>query len=83
MFPKPEVAREMAKFVRVRLYTDGQGEVYERQQKMEQDKLGTVALPYYMIVDSLGDVKAQFLGMTRNTDEFIQFLTGKRSVTAP
>ncbi len=83
MFPKTEVSHELARFVRVRLYTDGQGELYRQQQQMEQEKLGTVALPYYAIVDSLGDVKAQFLGMTRNTDEFVQFLSRGRSVTAP
>jgi thiol:disulfide interchange protein len=83
MFPRPEVSREMAKFVRVRLYTDGEGELYQRQQKMEQDKLGTVALPYYAIVDSFGNVTARFLGMTRSTDEFVQFLRTGRSVTAP
>jgi len=83
MFPKQVVAHELARFVRVRLYTDGLGILYQRQQQMEQDKLGTVALPYYAIVDSLGDVKAQFLGMTRNTDEFVQFLSRGRSVTAP
>jgi thiol:disulfide interchange protein len=83
MFPKPAVTHELARFVRVRLYTDGLGALYQRQQQMEQDKLGTVALPYYAIVDSLGDVKAQFLGMTRNTDEFVQFLSRGRSVIAP
>ena len=83
MFPRPEVTREMARFVRVRLYTDGQGELYARQQRLEQEMLGTVALPYYMIVDSLGAVQAQFLGMTRNADEFVQFLVHGRSVTAP
>ncbi len=83
MFPKAAVTRELTRFVRVRLYTDGRGELYQRQQQMEQEKLGTVALPYYAIVDSLGDVQAQFLGMTRNTDEFVQFLSRGRSVTAP
>jgi thiol:disulfide interchange protein DsbD len=83
MFPKQEVTRELSRFVRVRLYTDGQGELYQRQQRMEEDKLGTVALPYYAIMDSLGDVQAQFLGMTRNTDDFVQFLSRGRSVTAP
>jgi hypothetical protein len=50
---------------------------------MEQEKLGTVALPYYVIVDTLGAVRAQFLGMTRNRDEFVQFLSRGRSSTAP
>jgi thiol:disulfide interchange protein DsbD len=45
MFPRPEVAKEMNKFVRVRLYTDGSGELYEHQQRMQQEKFGTVALP--------------------------------------
>lgn len=80
MFPRPDVKQELGRFVRVQLYTDGQGELFERQQRMEQDKLNTVALPYYAIVDTLGDVKAQFLGMTRNADDFVQFL---RSYTAP
>lgn len=83
MFPRQEVSSELERFVRVRLYTDGQGEVYERQQQMEQDKLGTVALPYYMIVDSVGVVRGQFLGMTRNAGEFVQFLRGQLNVTTP
>ena len=37
MFPRPEVARELARYVRVRLYTDGRGELYRRFQQMEQD----------------------------------------------
>ena len=83
MFPRPDVKRELGRFVRVRLYTDGQGELYERQQRMEQEKLGTVALPYYAIVDTLGDVRAQFLGMTRHAADFIEFLNRGRSATTP
>jgi thiol:disulfide interchange protein DsbD len=83
MFPRPAVAAALGRFVRVRLYTDGEGDLYERQQRMEQQKLGTVALPYYAIVDSLGDVQARFLGMTRNTDEFVDFLVRGRSSAAP
>ena len=82
MFPRTDVKQQLGRFVRVRLYTDGQGELYQRQQRMEQEKLGTVALPYYAIVDTLGDVKAQFLGMTRHADEFVQFLSHGRSSTA-
>jgi thiol:disulfide interchange protein DsbD len=76
MFPRPEISREMAKFVRVRLYTDGQGELYRTQQKMELEKFGTVALPYYAVFDSLGTPQAEFLGMTRSSEEFLQFLRG-------
>jgi thiol:disulfide interchange protein len=81
MFPRPEITRELEKFVRVRLYTDGQGELYREQQKMELEMFGTVALPYYAVLDSLGNPEAEFLGMTRNTEEFLQFLRGERPRT--
>ena len=74
VFPKKEVEAEMGKFVLARLYTDGSGEVYERQQQMELDLLGTVALPYYAVVSSDGRLVASFPGLTRNTSEFIDFL---------
>jgi len=74
MFPRPEVAKEMNKFVCVRLYTDGAGELYERQQKMQQEKFGTVALPYYAILRADGSPIATFPGLTRNTAEFLAFL---------
>ena len=50
MFPRPDVTRELARYVRVRLYTDGQGELYQRYQQMEQTMFGTVALPYYAVL---------------------------------
>jgi thiol:disulfide interchange protein DsbD len=74
MFTRPEVRAEMEKFVLVSLYTDGEGEIYERQQQMEQDKLGTVALPYYAVFDSNGELVVGFPGLTRNAQEFVDFL---------
>ena len=74
VFTKKEVEAEMSKFVLARLYTDGGGEVYERQQKMEQDAYGTVALPFYAIVDGGGKTVATFPGLTRNVPEFVEFL---------
>jgi thiol:disulfide interchange protein DsbD len=74
MFPRPEVAQAMNKFVRVRLYTDGAGEVFERQQKMQQERFGTVALPYYAILRADGSPVATFPGLTRNTADFLAFL---------
>jgi thiol:disulfide interchange protein DsbD len=64
----------MNKFVRVRLYTDGAGELFERQQKMQQEKFGTVALPYYAILRTDGSAVDVFPGLTRNTAEFLTFL---------
>lgn len=74
MFTVPEVRGEMERFVLVSLYTDGEGEVYEKQQEMEQRMFGTVALPFYGIVDSDGKIVAVFPGLTRNPVEFIDFL---------
>lgn len=74
MFPKDEVRRVMKQFVRVRLYTDGEGEIYERHQRLEQEKFGTVALPYYALVDTDGNAVASFPGLTRNVEEFLAFL---------
>jgi thiol:disulfide interchange protein DsbD len=76
MFSRPEVAKEMEKFVRVRLYTDGEGEVFQRQQKMQQEKFGTVALPYYAILRPNGTAVNVFPGLTRNVGEFTAFLQG-------
>lgn len=74
IFPLPEVEAELKKMVLASLYTDGEGEVYERQQKMEQDMFGTVALPFYAILDGNGKTIATFPGLTRNSQEFVEFL---------
>jgi len=79
MFSKPEVKQELLKFVTVRLYTDGKGEIYDKQQKMQQDKFGTVALPLYAIVRSDGTSVVTFPGLTRNPAEFVQFLRNIKS----
>lgn len=74
IFVEKDVAAEMDKFVLSRLYTDGEGEIYEKQQQLEQEKFGTVALPYYAVVDGDGKTIATFPGLTRNKQEFIDFL---------
>jgi len=74
MFPRPEVALEMSRFVRVRLYTDGQGAVYESFQKMEEEMLGTVALPYYAVLEPDGQPVVAFGGLTRDAQQFVRFL---------
>jgi len=76
MFPRPGVRRELDRFVRARLFTDGVGELYARQQKLELTQFRTVALPLYAVVDSTGATRATFLGMTRDTGEFERFLAG-------
>lgn len=74
MFPRDAVKRSLDQFVRVRLYTDGIGEPYASQQKLEERLFGTVALPLYAVLEPDGRPRAKFLGMTRDTDEFTTFL---------
>ena len=74
MFVLPEVREEMNKFVLVSLYTDGEGAVYESQQRYQEATFGTVALPFYAILDVNGEPVATFPGLTRDPVEFIDFL---------
>lgn len=74
IFTRPAVRREMEKFVLVRLYTDGEGEIYRRQQKLEEEMFGTVALPFYAVLEADGRPVATFPGLTRNEAEFVDFL---------
>jgi thiol:disulfide interchange protein DsbD len=57
-----------------RLYTDGEGEMYEKQQEFQENNFGTVALPLYAIVDSKGKTVRTFSGLTRSPREFLAFL---------
>jgi thiol:disulfide interchange protein DsbD len=78
MFPREAVRRELDHFVRVRLFTDGRDESNIRQQAFEEQRFNTVALPLYAIVSTNGETRATYLGMTRDTDEFVRFLFGAR-----
>ena len=83
MFTKPEIQRELERYVRVRLYTDGAGEIYRTQQKLEQEKFGTVALPYYALVEGTGRTVSSFAGLTRDAAEFAEFLTSPAAGRIP
>ncbi|HEV8159503.1 MAG TPA: thioredoxin family protein, partial [Pyrinomonadaceae bacterium] len=74
VFPKKEVETEMSKYVLVRLYTDGDGAIYEKQQQFQEQTFQTVALPYYAIMDADGKTVSTFPGLTRNINEFVDFL---------
>jgi thiol:disulfide interchange protein DsbD len=81
IFNRPDVSAELRQFVLTRLYTDGDGEIYERQQAFQERTFGTVALPLYAVVDADGKVRATFTGLTRNPAEFIAFLQRARVKT--
>jgi thiol:disulfide interchange protein DsbD len=74
MFPRDDVRRELDRYVRVRLYTDGDGELFQKHQQMQQEKFKTVAVPYYAVVEADGTTVATFPGLTRDPAEFVRFL---------
>lgn len=78
IFSRPDVSAELRQFVLTRLYTDGDGEIYERQQAFQERTFGTVALPLYAVVDGEGKVRATFSGLTRSPAEFVAFLRRAR-----
>jgi len=78
IFSRPDVGAELGQFVLARLYTDGDGEIYERQQAFQEKTFGTVALPLYAVMAPDGEVRATFIGLSRNPAEFIAFLKRAR-----
>ena len=79
MFPREDVSQELARYVRLRVYTDGRNYVSRRYQQMEQQWFGTVALPYYAVLNADGQPIVAFGGLTRDGGEFVAFLrTGNR-----
>lgn len=74
VFIKKEVEAEMSKFVLAKLFTDGEGAIYERQQQFQEKNFQTVALPFYAILEPDGKTISTFPGLTRNTPEFVDFL---------
>jgi len=76
MFPRPQIAEAAKNLVLVELYTDGTDKESEENQKLQDEKFSTVAIPYYAILDPDGKVIASFAkGMTKDTQEFLAFLT--------
>jgi len=74
IFARPDVSAALDHYVLSRLYTDGQGALYERQQDYQERQFGTVALPLYAIVDGNGRTIRTFAGLTRSPAEFLAFL---------
>ncbi len=74
MFPRPEIAGLLNNFVLVDLFTDGTDAVSEQNQQLEEKRFGTVAIPFYAILDPDEHVLATFPGLTKNPEEFVSFL---------
>lgn len=79
MFSRPEVKVALNKFVLARLFTDGDGVMYDRQQAMQERQYGTIALPLYVVVDADGKAVTTFAGLTRSPNAFLSFLEKGRT----
>ncbi|HEY4084682.1 MAG TPA: cytochrome c biogenesis protein CcdA [Bryobacteraceae bacterium] len=82
MFTKPEIASVMKNMVLVDLYTDGTDAPSAANQKLEEDKFKTVAIPFYVLYDADRNVIATFPGLTRNPAEYLTFLNTKSTTAA-
>ena len=74
MFPKPAVTAELKNFILVELYTDGTDAASLENQQLQEKRFGTVAIPFYAVVDGNENVVATSAGLTKNTEEFLKFL---------
>jgi thiol:disulfide interchange protein DsbD len=82
MFSRPEIAAAMKDLVLVELYTDGTDKASEENQKLEDDKFQTVAIPYYAILDPDGNVIAKMADRSTDPQQVLAFLKTTKS-TAP
>lgn len=73
IFTKQEVKDRFGQMILVQLYTDG-GPNHREKQQYEIDRFGTAALPFYVILNPNDEVITTFPGMTRNLDDFLDFL---------
>ena len=83
MFSQPLIKQLFGQYTLVRLYTDGEGQVFEKQQQMQQEKFGTVALPLYAVVNGDGNALTTFPGLTRDQTEFVSLLKIGQTKFAP
>ncbi|MEO8027931.1 MAG: cytochrome c biogenesis protein CcdA [Bryobacteraceae bacterium] len=74
MFPRPEIQAAMKDVVLLELYTDGTDDASKLNQDVEEKKFGTVAIPFYALIDADEKTVASFPGLTKKAEEFLAFL---------
>ena len=73
IFTKREVKDRFNEMILVQLYTDG-GPNHRENQEYEIDRFGTAALPFYVIISPYDEIITTFPGMTRDLENFLDFL---------
>jgi thiol:disulfide interchange protein DsbD len=74
-----EVKKELSKYILVELFTDRGTEKDDANQEFEEKKFGTNGIPYYAILDKNDKILSAHLGITRDTEEFINFLNLRKN----
>ncbi len=74
MFTRPEIAAAFKDFVLLELYTDGTDAESEKNQKLQESKFTTIAIPFYAIVDPDEKVIATWGGIQRDATQYLAFL---------
>ena len=83
MFTRPEIASAAKDLVLVELYTDGTDTASQINQKLEEDKFQTVAIPYYVLYDANENVLATFADKTSDSQQYLAFLNTQAAAAAP
>lgn len=78
IFTNSKVKELFKEYILVKLYTDGSGEKYKQNRKMQEERFGTIALPFYVIMNSKDEIVNSFPGLTRDLNEFISFLENNK-----
>ena len=75
VFRLPAVAAELEQWVEARLHTDGLHNI-DAIKALQQKLTGSVANPYYVIVDPASEQKLRVLEGATTPERFIAFLRG-------
>ena len=80
IFVKKGVSDLLNRYVGAQIWTDKGGEASREassaNRKMQEERFGTTALPYYVLLSPDNKVIDSFDGLTRNSEKFKMFLQG-------
>ena len=79
VLPHPDVTGKLDSFVPVELFTDGTDAASQKFNAYQQEKFGTVAIPYYAVVTPDGEIQGRLEGLERDPAKFAAFLENARS----
>lgn len=82
VLPHPDVLRELKDFVAVELYTDGQSQMDQANQKLLLDLAQTTANPTYAVITPEGKL-VKLLEGRHSVEEFTAFLKDARVAANP